>query len=377
MAESSAATLRAAVLGASGYTGAETIRLLAHHPNAEVVLLTADRRAGKALGEVFPHLGALGLPDLIALEEVEWAGLDVDVVFCALPHGTTQSVVAGLLHATHHGLVDELVAEQPADLIAALPKAVRVIDLSADFRLKDAEVYRTWYGGAHLAPDLQARAVYGLTEFARADVAGADLIACPGCYPTAALLGLVPLLEAAEVLPYDLIVDAKSGVTGAGRAEKEANLYAEVAEGVHPYGLGGHRHAPEIEQALSAAADEPVTVTFTPHLVPMNRGILATMYVRLADGASAASARAALADRFNGEPFVHVLAEGEVPSTRMVRGTNRCALNVFEDRAPGRAVVVSALDNLVKGAAGQAVQNMNVAFGLPETAGLTAEPLFP
>ena len=150
-----------------------------------------------------------------------------------------------------------------------------------------------------------------------------------------------------------------------------------MAEGVHPYGLGGHRHAPEIEQALSAAAAEPVTVTFTPHLVPMNRGILATMYVRLADGASAASARAALADRFNGEPFVHVLAEGEVPSTRMVRGTNRCALNVFEDRAPGRAVVVSALDNLVKGAAGQAVQNMNVAFGLPETAGLTAEPLFP
>ena len=369
--------LRIAILGASGYVGAELVRLLSAHDQADVVVLTADRRAGQPLGAVFPHLASLGLPDLLRIDQVEWAGLEIDLVFCALPHGTTQPVVAGLLHATHHTLVDELVAETTADSIEALPEGVRVIDLSADFRLRDPATYRQWYGHDHEAPDLQQAAVYGLTEFAREGIAGASLIACPGCYPTAALLPLVPLLEAALILPYDIVVDAKSGTSGAGRGEREAGLYSEVTEGMHPYGLGGHRHAPEIEQELSAAAGEPVTLTFTPHLAPMSRGILATIYVRLADGAGAADLRTALGDRFAPEPFVRVLEDGAVPSTRHVRGSNLCLIGVFEDRAPGRAIVVAALDNLIKGASGQAVQNMNVAFGFDERAGLDAGPLFP
>ncbi len=374
MADSS---LRVAILGASGYGGAELIRILAHHPNAEIVVLTGDRRAGKPLGEVFPHLAALNMPDLIAIEQVEWAGLDIDVVFSALPHGASQRLAKGLLHRTGHGLAAELVAEGEEDLVAALPRAVKVIDLAADFRLADPAVYRQWYGHDHEAVELQPRAVYGLTEFARDQIRTANLIACPGCYPTSAILPLVPLLEDAAILPTEIIIDAKSGVSGAGRAEKEANLFCEVSEGIHPYGIASHRHAPEIEQALSKSANEPVTVTFTPHLVPMNRGILSTIYVRLAEGATAADVRQVLVDRFVDEPFVSVLDGKQVPATRMVRGTNRCAINVFADRVPGRAIVVSAIDNLVKGAAGQAVQNFNVAFGFPEAEGLDLEPLFP
>ena len=377
MPDPSSNKIRAAILGASGYVGAELVRLLSRHPNVEIVVLTAERRAGRPLAAVYPHLGDLGLPDLLKIDQVEWGGLDVDVVFCALPHGTTQSVVAGLLHATHHSLVDELVAETTEDAISALPKSVKVVDLSADFRLRDLEVYREWYGHAHQAEDLQETAVYGLTEFSREAIAEASLIACPGCYPTTILLPLVPLLEKALILPYDIIVDAKSGVSGAGRSEKEANLYAEVAEGIHPYGLGGHRHAPEIDQELSVAANELVTVTFTPHLAPMSRGILATTYVKLANGATARDLHAALVDRFESEAFIRVLDEGAVPATHHVRGSNFCQMNVFQDRVPGRAILVSATDNLIKGASGQAIQNMNVTFGFAETAGLEAGPLFP
>ena len=351
-------SVRVAILGASGYSGAELVRILAHHPNAEIAALTGERRAGKPLGEVFPHLAALNLPDLIAVDEVEWSGLDVDVVFSALPHGASQKLARKLLGALR-------------------PASMRLIDLAADFRLADPAAYRQWYGHDHAAVDLQPRAAYGLTEFAREAVRGTNLIACPGCYPTSALLPLVPLLEDAAILPTEIIIDAKSGVSGAGRAEKEANLFCEVAEAIHPYGIASHRHAPEIEQSLTRAADEPVTVSFTPHLVPMNRGILATIYMRLAEGVTAADARQVLVDRFADEPFVTVLDGQQVPSTRIVRGTNRCALNVFADRAPGRAIIVSAIDNLVKGAAGQAVQNMNVVFGLAEAAGLDLEPLFP
>jgi N-acetyl-gamma-glutamyl-phosphate reductase len=377
VAETNSNKIRAAILGASGYVGAELVRLLSRHSNVEIVVLTAERRAGQPLAAVYPHLGDLGLPDLLKIDQVEWGGLDVDVVFCALPHGTTQPVVAGLLHATHHSVVDELVAETTEDVIAALPKSVKVVDLSADFRLRDVDVYRQWYGHAHQAADLQKTAVYGLTEFSRDAIAKASLIACPGCYPTTTLLPLVPLLEKALILPYDIIVDAKSGVSGAGRSEKEANLYAEVAEGMHAYGLGGHRHAPEIDQELSVAANEPVTVSFTPHLAPMSRGILATTYVKLADGATAQDLHRALVDRFEDESFIRVLEDGAVPATRHVRGSNFCQMNVFPDRVSGRAILVSATDNLIKGASGQAIQNMNVAFGFAETTGLEAGPLFP
>jgi N-acetyl-gamma-glutamyl-phosphate reductase len=343
--------LRIGILGASGYTGAELIRLLARHSAADIRLLSAERSAGKPVEAVFPHLGGLDLPRLIHIDDADWSGLDL--VFCALPHGTTQEV------------------------IAALPAHLKIVDLSADFRLHDLAAYETWYGHAHRAPDLQREAVYGLTEINRDAIRGARLCANPGCYPTASQLPLIPLLEAGLIEAEDIVIDAKSGVSGAGRAAKESSLFAEVAEGIHAYGVASHRHAPEIEQGLSEAAGRPVAVTFTPHLVPMNRGILATTYVRLAKGESAAELSRVLAERYAEEPFVQVLPLGSVPATRHVRGSNHCLIGVVADRVPGRAILISAIDNLVKGASGQAVQNMNLMTGLPETLGLEQPALFP
>ena len=343
--------LRIGILGASGYTGAELLRLLAVHPGIDIRLLTADRQAGKPLSEIFPHLGRLDLPVPVKVEEADWS--EVDFVFCCLPHGTTQEV------------------------IAALPRELKVVDLSADFRLADVETYDTWYGHAHRAPELQKEAVYGLTELARDAVARARLVANPGCYPTSAQLPLVPLLEAGKIEGEDIIIDAKSGVTGAGRDAKQQNLFAEVAEGIHAYGIAGHRHAPEIEQGLSEAAGRPITVNFTPHLMPMSRGILSSIYVRLADGASADDLRETLAKRYADEAFVRVLPAGQSPATRHVRGSNHCLIGVFADRVRGRAILVSVIDNLVKGASGQAVQNMNLMAGWAETTGLEQQPMFP
>jgi N-acetyl-gamma-glutamyl-phosphate reductase len=343
--------LRIGILGASGYTGAELIRLLARHSAADIRLLSAERSAGKPVEAVFPHLGGLDLPRLIHIDDADWSGLDL--VFCALPHGTTQEV------------------------IAALPAHLKIVDLSADFRLHDLAAYETWYGHAHRAPDLQREAVYGLTEINRDAIRGARLCANPGCYPTASQLPLIPLLEAGLIEAEDIVIDAKSGVSGAGRAAKESSLFAEVAEGIHAYGVASHRHAPEIEQGLSEAAGRPVAVTFTPHLVPMNRGILATTYVRLTKGESAAELSRVLAERYAEEPFVQVLPLGSVPATRHVRGSNHCLIGVVADRVPGRAILISAIDNLVKGASGQAVQNMNLMTGLPETLGLEQPALFP
>jgi N-acetyl-gamma-glutamyl-phosphate reductase len=252
-----------------------------------------------------------------------------------------------------------------------------MIDLSPDFRFADPQVYATTYGQPHAAPDAQRTAVYGLSELAREEIARARLVACPGCYPTSALLPLVPLAEAGLIDVDDIVIDAKSGVSGAGRAAKEGSLFAEVAEGVHAYGVASHRHAPEIEQGVSRAAGRPVLLNFTPHLMPMNRGILSSIYVRLANGATADDLRAQLAGRYREEAFVRVLDEGVVPATRHVRGSNHCLIGVFADRVKGRAIILSVIDNLVKGASGQAVQNMNIACGLDETLGLAQPPLFP
>ena len=344
--------IQAAILGASGYTGAELVRLLLHHPMVDIRVLTADRRAGEPLEAVFPQFGGRGLPDLTRIEDTDWSA--IDAVFCCLPHGTTQEVVA------------------------SLPGHLKVIDLSADFRLFDNQTYAAWYGHEHQAPDLQTEAVYGLTELARDAIRQARLVACPGCYPTSAILPLAPLLECGSVdVDAGIIIDSKSGVTGAGRTAKEANLFAEVAEGIHAYGVANHRHMPEIEQQLSAAAGTAVTVNFTPHLMPMSRGILSTIYVPLANGATASALRETLAARYAEEPFVRVVPEGVSPATRHVRGSNHCLIGVFPDRLPGRAIVVSVLDNLVKGASGQAVQNFNLVFDLPETTALEQEPLYP
>jgi N-acetyl-gamma-glutamyl-phosphate reductase len=368
---------RVGILGASGYTGADLVRLLVAHPNVEIVLLTAERKAGQTIGAVFPHLNGLDLPDLISLDEVEWPAVELDVVFCALPHATSQEVIKGLLHATNHSLLDEMIVETAGDLADAIDGEVKVIDLSADFRLRDVDTYADWYGREHTAQDLQPKAVYGLTEAYREQVRAAQLVACPGCYPTAALLALLPLLKAGAIEATDIIIDAKSGVSGAGRSLKEQNLFVEVAEAMHPYGIGSHRHMPEIEQELSVAAGEDVTISFTPHLVPMNRGELETIYVRLADGKTASDLKDELEKIYDNEPFVTVLSGNDAPATRMVRGSNMCVLNVFEDRMAGRAIVVAAIDNLVKGSSGQAVQNMNLMLGLEETTGLMQAPMFP
>lgn len=343
------------VLGASGYTGAELVRLLLRHPHVEIALLTADRRAGKAMADVFPQFAPYALPALTSIEAADWSELALDVVFCALPHGTTQKVIK--------------------DLMARAP-GTKVVDLSADFRLGDPAAYARWYGHEHFAPELQKTAVYGLTEIYRAEIKAAKLVANPGCYTTCAELPLIPLLRGKAIDPDEIVVDAKSGMTGAGRTAREEMLFSEVSEGFHAYGVGHHRHMAELDQEFSLAAGRDVVVSFTPHLVPMNRGIFSTIYVRGLN-ASPQDLHAMLLKSYANEPFVHVLPFGALPQSRHVRGSNMTFIGVAADRVPGRAIVVSTLDNLTKGASGQAVQNMNVVLGLPETTGLEQVALFP
>ena len=339
-------TRRVAVLGASGYTGAELLRLLSTHPSFDIATATADRRAGEDLADVFPHLGHLGLK-LTRIEDVDFDG--VDLVFCALPHGSTQT------------------------LALSWPERLKVVDLSADFRLEDPAAYEKWYGGAHKATELQKEAVFGLPEFYREQIRGARIVANTGCYVATSLLALVPLLRAHVIDTDPIIIDAASGVSGAGRAPKEGTLFAEVAEGFGAYGLGGHRHMAEIDQECSKAAGEKVAPSFTPHLLPQNRGILATIYVR----GEPEAIHATLASTYEKEPFIQIRPLGQAPQTRHVRGSNFAHIGVVADRQPGRAIVLAALDNLVKGASGQALQSANLMCGFEETTGLLQAPLFP
>jgi N-acetyl-gamma-glutamyl-phosphate reductase len=344
------------ILGASGYSGGELARLLLRHPRVEIVLLTAERSAGKAMREVFPQFSPFALPQLVAVDSLDWGKAALDVAFCALPHATTQKVVKKLL------------GQSPS---------TKVVDLSADFRLADTAAYTKWYGHDHHAPELQNEAVYGLTEIHRRDIKQARLVANPGCYTTCAQLPLIPLIKNKAIELDEIVVDAKSGMTGAGRAAKESMLFSEVSEGIHAYGVGHHRHMAELDQEFSRAAGREVVVTFTPHLVPMNRGILSTIYVRGRRGRTPEDLHAILLKFYMKEPFVHVLPFGETPQTRHVRGSNMTFIGVATDRVPGRAIVVSALDNLVKGASGQAIQNLNLVMGWPETMGLEQVALFP
>src|SRR5262245_46562405 len=344
------------VLGASGYTGAELLRLLIPHPRVEIVLLTAERRAGQEMRQVFPQFSPYALPKLVAIDGVDWNTAALDLAFCALPHATTQAVIKQLL--------------------AKAPNT-KVIDLSADFRLGDAAAYARWYGHEHHAPELQKEAVYGLTEIYRHKIKTARLVANPGCYTTCAELPLIPLLSAKAIDPDEIVIDAKSGMTGAGRSAKEEMLFSEVSEGFHAYGVGHHRHMAELDQEFSLAAGRDVMVSFTPHLMPANRGILSIIYVRCTKGKSVEDLHAALSKLYVNEPFVHVLPFGQTPQSRHVRGSNMTFIGVAKDRQPGRAIVISTLDNLVKGASGQAVQNMNLMLGFPEDMGLEQIALFP
>ncbi len=339
-----------AVLGASGYVGAELLRLVLAHPRLEVAALAAKRHAGMAPEDRFPRFRGHDLPAFVEVDAVEPEGCAL--AFCCLPHGTAQDTVARLVPAT------------------------RVVDTSADFRLRDPHSYATWYGTQHRAAELQPHAVYGLTEHAREALRSASVVACPGCYPTSALLPLLPVLAAGLIRSESIVIDSKSGVSGAGRTAREDLLFGEVAEGIRAYGLGGHRHTPEIEQELARVAGAELRVTFVPHLVPMNRGILTCVYVRPSPSAGAADLQACLEDAYAGEPFVQVLPPGVPPATREVRGSNQVHLGVASGRG-GQAVLLCALDNLLKGAAGQAVQNANVMLGLPEDTGLSAGALAP
>ncbi|HEY0438944.1 MAG TPA: N-acetyl-gamma-glutamyl-phosphate reductase [Xanthobacteraceae bacterium] len=347
---------RIGVLGASGYTGSELLRIVLRHPRMEIALLTADRRAGQQVRDVFPQFSPFPLPTLVSIEAVDWVEANLDLIFCALPHATTQKVIKTIMGAA---------------------PSTKIVDLSADFRLADTAAYARWYGHEHHAPELQGQAVYGLVEAYRRDIKKAHLVANPGCYTTCAQLPLLPLLKAKAIEPDEIVIDAKSGMTGAGRAAKEAMLFSEVSEGFNAYGVGHHRHMAELDQEFSKAAGREVIVTFTPHLVPMNRGILSTIYVRGRRGRTPEELHQVLADAYAKEPFVHVLPFGETPHTRHVRGSNMTFIGVAKDRIPGRAIIVSALDNLVKGASGQAVQNANLMLGYPETLGLEQIALSP
>lgn len=339
--------IRAAVVGGAGYTGIETVRLLLDHPEFEVTLVTSAADAGRPLDAVYPALAGCGL----VFEDpgvCDIAG-SAEVVFLAVPHTASLALAPGLLDA-----------------------GLTVIDLSADFRLKDAAVYESWYGASHSAPGLLAQAVYGLPELTRASLPGARLVACPGCYPTATALAAAPALEAGLVSPTLVVVDAKSGVSGAGRALAAGSHFSSANESVKPYKVGSHRHTPEIAQTLSAIAGARVGVCFAPHLVPMTRGLLATVYLQASERLTLSDAVDAYRARYSGEPFVTVHPDGVMPSTREVSGTNRAHIGLALDEETGMLVAACAIDNLVKGSGGQAIQCANVVFGLDERAGLTA-----
>jgi len=347
--------LRAGLVGVTGYTGLELARLLASHPNLELVRATSRSEAGKRLSDLFPNLLQTA-PGDVTLTQPDVADLKgaCDVVFLAVPHGTAMDMAGELLDA-----------------------GARVVDLSADFRLRDKDVYARWYGLEHRRTDLLPQAVFGLVELYREAVRGARLVANPGCYPTSAILGLTPALEAGVAETDGIVIDAKSGATGAGRGAKVPMLYCEVSDTFRAYNIGKHRHTPEIEQELSRAAGSDLVISFNPHLLPMNRGILSTMYLRLKTPMSTAETRALYAERYAGERWIRVLPEGVLPETRNVRGTMFCDIGLVADPRSGRLIVLSAIDNLCRGASGQALANANLMLGLPEDAGLSCAPLLP
>jgi N-acetyl-gamma-glutamyl-phosphate reductase len=342
--------IKVGIVGGTGYTGVELLRLLAQHPDADVRVITSRKDAGTRVADMFASLR--GRYELAFADPAKADLASCDVVFFATPHGVAMA--------------------QARDLLAA---GVKIIDLAADFRLKDPALFEKWYGMPHGCPDLLAESVYGLPEMNRAAIRGARIVGNPGCYPTAVQLGFAPLLEAGIVDAAHLVADCKSGVSGAGRKEEMGLLFAEAADNFKAYGVKGHRHHPEIVQGLEAAGRKPVSLVFTPHLVPMIRGIHATLYARLTD--TGADLQAMFEKRYAGEPFVDVMPAGSMPDTRSVRAGNVCRIAVHRPQGGDMALVLAVEDNLVKGAAGQAIQNMNLMFDLPETTGLTALPVLP
>lgn len=341
--------IKAAIVGATGYTGAELLRLLVQHPEVEVCCITSRADEGIKVADMYPSLR--GHCDLAFVQPELKNFDDCDVVFFATPHGVAQSLMAAILGA-----------------------GIKAIDLSADFRLKDVPLWEQWYGIPHQSPDLVAQAVYGLPEVNRTEIARANLVACPGCYPTSIQLGFLPLLEAGCINASSLIANAGSGVSGAGRQAKIPNLLTEASENFKAYGVAGHRHLPEIKQGLQTASRENIGLVFVPHLVPMIRGIHATLY---ADLSTDIDLQTLFEARYRDEPFVDVMPTGSHPQTASVKGSNMCRIAVHRAPQSNKVVVLSVIDNLCKGAAGQAVQNLNIMFGCTETLGLEAPALVP
>jgi N-acetyl-gamma-glutamyl-phosphate reductase len=340
------------IVGGTGYTGVELLRLLVQHPNAKLTAITSRSEAGMPVADMFHNLR--GWTDLKFVEPAAAALDKCDLVFFATPNGIAMKDTPALVKA-----------------------GVRVIDVAADFRIKDIALWEKWYGMPHACPDLVAEAVYGLPEVNRTKIAAARIVANPGCYPTAVQLGFLPLVEAGVVDIEHLIADAKSGVSGAGRKAEVHTLLAEAADNFKAYGVGGHRHLPEISQGLTQMAGKAVKLIFTPHLTPMIRGIHATLYARFTRDVAAGDLQALFEKRYANEAFVDVMPPGSHPDTRSVRGANLCRIAVHKPQNGDTAVVLSVIDNLVKGAAGQAVQNMNIMFGLPEATGLRQVALLP
>ncbi len=345
--------LNVGIIGASGYTGAELARILCNHPEVRLGVATSRQYAGRPLAEIFPSLRArvdIVCEDLCLAELCAKA----DFFFTAVPHKTAMDLVPQLLSA-----------------------GKRVVDLSADFRLRDVSVYEQWYQ-THSSSELLSEAIYGLPELYRDKIAGSSLIANPGCYPTSIILGLAPLLKAGAIVVSSIIADSKSGTSGAGRTAQTGSLFCEVHDGFRPYKVGrAHRHTPEIEQELSVLAAEQVHISFTPHLLPISRGILSTIYASLTPGFDRQKIDALYHDQYWNEPFVRLLAEDSFPATQHVRGSNFCDISYKIDQLTNRIIVMSAIDNIGKGASGQAVQNMNVMYGFAETTGLQTVPIFP
>ncbi len=345
--------IKIGIIGGSGYTGLELLRLLCMHPCVEVRSVTSRSLSGKRISQHFNSLS--GYYEGLAFTDPDPEKLcsEIDLGFLCVPHGVAMDVAPQLLE-----------------------RGVRIVDLSADFRLRDASTFENWYG-EHRAKSLLATAVYGLSEHARDDVRDARLVANPGCYPTSVQLPLIPLLQRQLVSTKGIVIDSKSGASGAGRSPSLATLFCEVEEAFKAYKVCEHRHTPEIEQGLSLAAEKKVVVTFTPHLVPMTRGILSTIYVDAIEGVTTEDMIACLNEAYHNAPFVRVLEKGQFPNTASVKGSNFCDIGLKLDNRTGKAVIVSAIDNLVKGASGQAIQNMNIMFGLHETTGLLSPPLYP
>jgi N-acetyl-gamma-glutamyl-phosphate reductase len=344
-------SVRVSIIGASGYGGGELARLLVGHPEVDLVHLTAETKAGEAMADLYPNLRTF--TDLVTEPaDLDQIGRDSDVVFLALPNGNAM------------------------DLVPSLVPHARIVDLGADFRFSDPQIYEQWYKMPHRSADLLERSAYGLTEYRRSEIRRADIVGNPGCYPTAALIAMLPLLPSGRVRSEGIIVDAKSGVSGAGRGVSLNTHFAEVNENVKPYNVAAHRHTPEIEQELARHLRAAAGVTFTPHLVPMTRGILATVYLPLAKPLRTAEATGLLEEAYAAEPFVRVLTDG-LPQTKATFGSNFCDVAVRVDERNNMVIAIAALDNLVKGAAGQAVQNMNVMLGFPEDLGLRQPALYP